>query len=110
MNAIKKLDDRIKAILPYENKWYELVPEVSHDCVGCAFENCECYTMPTFCCLCDLGGIWKEIKEVTKISLNVPPRNCDAFTKSQVLEMLDKRSFSKEDTIEWLYATKGVEV
>ena len=32
-----------------------------------------------------------------------PVRNCDAFSKDEVLEMLEDRSFSKEDTIEWLY-------
>ena len=36
-------------------------------------------------------------------SLSAPPRNCDAFSKAQVLEMLEDRSFSKEDTIEWLF-------
>lgn len=36
-----------------------------------------------------------------------PPRNCDAFTKAEVLEMLGNCSYSKEDTIEWLYAAKG---
>lgn len=37
-------------------------------------------------------------------ALSVPPRNCDAFSKEQILEMLEDRSFSKEDTIEWLFA------
>ena len=32
-----------------------------------------------------------------------PVRNCDAFSKDEVLKMLEDRSFSKEDTIEWLY-------
>ena len=30
-------------------------------------------------------------------------RNCDVLSKDEVLEMLKDRSFSKEDTIEWLY-------
>ena len=33
-----------------------------------------------------------------------PVRNCDVLSKEEVLEMLEDRSFSKEDTIEWLYA------
>ena len=36
-------------------------------------------------------------------ALASPPRNCDALSKAEVLEMLKDRSFSKEDTIEWLY-------
>ena len=32
-----------------------------------------------------------------------PVRNCDVLSKDEVLEMLKDRSFSKEDTIEWLY-------
>ena len=32
-----------------------------------------------------------------------PVRNCDVLSKEEVLEMLEDRSFSKEDTIEWLY-------
>lgn len=36
-------------------------------------------------------------------ALAEPPRNCDAFSKAEVLEVLDDRSFSKEDTIEWLF-------
>ena len=38
-----------------------------------------------------------------KAALSAPPRNCDAFSKDKVLEMLKDRSFSKEDTIEWLF-------
>ena len=38
-----------------------------------------------------------------------PVRNCDVLSKDDVLEMLKDRSFSKEDTIEWLYdEAKGV--
>ena len=40
---------------------------------------------------------------VVNAALSVPPRNCDAFSKAQILEMLEDRSFSKEDTIEWLF-------
>ena len=36
-------------------------------------------------------------------ALSVPPRNCDVLSKDEVLETLKDRSFSKEDTIEWLY-------
>ena len=32
-----------------------------------------------------------------------PLRNCDLLSKDEVLEILKDRSFSKEDTIEWLY-------
>lgn len=60
-----------------------------------------------------LAGEWAEsareqIAE-NKSTLSAPPRNCDKFSKAEVLEMLDDCSFSKEDTIEWLYATKGDE-
>ena len=41
---------------------------------------------------------------VVNAALSTQPRNCDAFSKAQVLEMLEDRSFSKEDTIEWLFA------
>ena len=37
-------------------------------------------------------------------ALAEPLRNCDAFSKAEVLEVLEDRSFSKEDTIEWLFA------
>lgn len=37
--------------------------------------------------------------------LHTPPRNCDAFSKAEVLKVLEDRSFPKEDTIEWLYST-----
>lgn len=36
-------------------------------------------------------------------ALSSPPRNCDVLSKDEVLETLKDRSFSKEDTIEWLY-------
>ena len=39
-----------------------------------------------------------------KTALAAPPRNCDAFSKAEVLKVLEDRSFSKEDTIEWLYS------
>ena len=35
--------------------------------------------------------------------MSKPVRNCDVLSKDEVLEMLKDRSFSKEDTIEWLY-------
>lgn len=45
-----------------------------------------------------------ECRVLLHSALSSPPRNCDAFSKAQVLEMLEDRSFSKEDTIEWLFA------
>ena len=48
--------------------------------------------------------VFDELLEVVDAALSAPPRNCDAFSKEKVLEMLEDRSFSKEDTIEWLFA------
>ena len=45
-----------------------------------------------------------ELKQIAESVLNIKPRNCDVLSKEEALEMLDDRSFSKEDTIEWLYA------
>ena len=42
--------------------------------------------------------------EVSYSALVAHPRNCDVLSKDEVLKVLDDRSFSKEDTIEWLYA------
>ena len=50
-----------------------------------------------------LNGV-KEAQDMAKAALSAPPRNCDVFSKAKVLEMLEDRSFSKEDTIEWLFA------
>lgn len=36
-------------------------------------------------------------------ALSATPRNCDVLSKDEALKVLDDRSFSKEDTIEWLY-------
>lgn len=44
-----------------------------------------------------------RVIDVCKAALSKPPRNCDALSKAEVLEALKDRSFSKEDTIEWLY-------
>ena len=44
-----------------------------------------------------------NISECARAALSAPQRNCDVLSKSEVLEMLKDRSFSKEDTIEWLY-------
>ena len=54
----------------------------------------------------DGGQIRDTIHAVEKArqAIAAPPRNCDAFSKDKVLEMLKDRSFSKEDTIEWLFA------
>lgn len=43
--------------------------------------------------------LWDAIERETR----KPVRNCDVLSKDEVLEMLKDRSFSKEDTIEWLY-------
>ena len=53
----------------------------------------------------DGGQIRNTIHAVEKArqAIAAPPRNCDAFSKDNVLETLKDRSFSKEDTIEWLY-------
>lgn len=40
---------------------------------------------------------------VCEAALSAKPRNCDMLSKDEVLETLKDRSFSKEDTIEWLY-------
>ena len=45
-----------------------------------------------------------SIYRVCEAALAVSPRNCDVLSKDEVLKVLDDRSFSKEDTIEWLYA------
>ena len=55
-------------------------------------------------CLRPVSAFHAIVGEITYSALTAPPRNCDAFSKDEVLEMLDDRSFSKEDTIEWLYA------
>lgn len=61
------------------------------------------------------GYCYDITKAITKCfeALAATPRNCDAFSKAEVLKVLEDRSFSKEDTIEWLYSTaeerKGVE-
>ena len=51
----------------------------------------------------EAGGYYKRILEIVNAAISSPPRNCDAFSKAQILEMLEDRSFSKEDTIEWLF-------
>ena len=51
----------------------------------------------------------RELAKIADAALADTPRNCDVLTKDEVLEMLKDRSFSKEDTIEWLYdEAKGV--
>ena len=44
-----------------------------------------------------------ELKQIAESAISATPRNCDALSKDEVLKVLDDRSFSKEDTIEWLY-------
>lgn len=51
-----------------------------------------------------------EIRDIARDALAASPRNCDAFSKDEVLKVLDDRSFSKEDTIEWLYEEAKGEV
>ena len=41
--------------------------------------------------------------EITYSALKEPTRRCDVLSKDEAFEMLKDRSFSKEDTIEWLY-------
>ena len=44
----------------------------------------------------------KPLKDA-RAAIAEPSRNCDAFSKAQVLEMFEDRSLQKEDTIEWLF-------
>lgn len=51
----------------------------------------------------------KDCLAVIETAISAPPRNCDVFSKAKVLEILEDRSFSKEDTIEWIFSeAKGV--
>ena len=43
------------------------------------------------------------LDDVIEREKHKPVRNCDVLSKDEVLKMLEDRSFSKEDTIEWLY-------
>lgn len=52
----------------------------------------------------DVQHAYRNIQDRVRIALSVPPRNCDVFSKAEVLKVLEDRSFSKEDTIEWLFA------
>ena len=47
---------------------------------------------------------------VCEAALSAKPRNCDMLSKDEVLETLKDRSFSKEDTIEFLYAESKGEI
>lgn len=51
----------------------------------------------------EFRGMLCHAKNAIDFALAAPPRNCDLLSKDEVLEMLKDRSFSKEDTIEWLY-------
>ena len=51
-----------------------------------------------------------EIRDIARDALAASPRNCDVLSKDEVLKVLDDRSFSKEDTIEWLYEEAKGEV
>ena len=46
----------------------------------------------------------REAHEAVNAALAAKPRNCDMLSKDEVLETLKDRSFSKEDTIEWIYS------
>ena len=46
----------------------------------------------------------RELAKIADAAIASTPRNCDVLSKAEVLEMLKDRSFSKEDTIEWLYS------
>lgn len=51
------------------------------------------------------ASYWFNVCEAVFDSLKSRPiRNCDVFSKAKVLEILEDRSFSKEDTIEYLFA------
>lgn len=51
-----------------------------------------------------------ELKQIAESTLSALPRNCDVLSKDDALKVLDDRSFSKEDTIEWLYEEAKGEV
>ena len=51
---------------------------------------------------CETREVMEAVGAI-KAALAAPPRNCDVLSKDEVLKMLEDRSFSKEDTIEWLY-------
>ena len=55
-------------------------------------------------CLRPVSAFHAIAYEIAYSALTAHPRNCDVFSKDEVLEILKDRSFSKEDTIEWLYA------
>ena len=48
----------------------------------------------------DIFDLYEDIED----ALAYPPRKCDIFSKAEILELLKDRSFSKEDTIEWLFS------
>ena len=72
----------IKAAQEVVKAWYAKIPEGSLDRVGQSIVRLS-------------TAIEREMRK--------PVRNCDVLSKDEVLEMLKDRSFSKEDTIEWLY-------
>ena len=72
----------IKAAQEVVKTWYAKIPEGSLDRVGQSIVRLS-------------TAIEREMRK--------PVRNCDVLSKDEVLEMLKDRSFSKEDTIEWLY-------
>ena len=53
--------------------------------------------------LARVGQSIVRLSHAIEREMRKPVRNCDVLSKDEVLEMLEDRSFSKEDTIEWLY-------
>ena len=72
----------IKAAQEVVKTWYAKIPEGS---------------------LARVGQSIVRLSYAIKHEKHNPVRNCDVLSKDEVLEMLKDRSFSKEDTIEWLY-------
>ena len=72
----------IKAAQEVVKTWYAKIPEGS---------------------LVRVGQSIVRLSTAIEREMRKPVRNCDVLSKDEVLEMLKDRSFSKEDTIEWLY-------
>ena len=72
----------IKAAQEVVKTWYAKIPEGS---------------------LARVGQSIVRLSTAIEREMRKPVRNCDVLSKDEVLEMLKDRSFSKEDTIEWLY-------
>lgn len=107
---LRVLADRIEDAVNRENRTIEKSSEVGNAAkMREALEKVRFY-LPHFLQYMRLhredaeaGGYYESILEIVNAALSASPRNCDAFSKARVLEMLEDRSFSKEDTIEWLF-------